>query len=80
MPRTRDIMGYQLAPVMALFSREEVRAARRLAKAHGYAWDCVGTDPRVCGWRFLRDAKLTLSRRDLGDRCPHHDRSKGAPA
>jgi hypothetical protein len=70
MARTRDCMGYKLAPVFALFTRDEIRAAKRLSKARGYLWDTVGTDPRVTGWRFLRDAKIVLARKDLGDSCP----------
>ncbi len=70
MARALDVMGYRLAPVMALFTKEEIGAAKRLAKASGYQWDCVGTDPRVTGWRFLRSAKIVLSRKDLGGRCP----------
>jgi hypothetical protein len=45
-----DRMGYRLAPVMELFTKEELAAARRLAKAAGDQWDCVGKDPRVKGW------------------------------
>ncbi len=70
MPRTRDCMGYRLKPVMELFTKEEISAAKRLAKAWGYKYDVVGTDPRVCGWRFLRNAKIVLSRKDLGESCP----------
>lgn len=70
MARTRDIMGYKLQPVFDLFTKEEIRAAKRLSKARGYQWDTVGTDPRVYGWRFLRDAKIVLSGKDLGDSCP----------
>jgi len=64
---TRDIMGYKLKPVFDLFTKEEIKAARRLSKAHGYQWDTVGTDPRVMGWRFLRDAKIAISGKDIGD-------------
>jgi hypothetical protein len=49
-----DCMGYRLAPVMELFTKDEIAAARRLAKAAGLQWDYVGTDPRVIGWQFLR--------------------------
>lgn len=70
MPRTRDIMGYHLKPVFDLFTTDEIRAARRLSKAHGYEWDTIGTDPRVYGWRFLRDAKIALGGKDLGKDCP----------
>lgn len=73
MARTLDCMGYRLAPVFALFTKEEIRAAKRLSKARGYQWDTVGTDPRVTGWRFLRDAKIVLSRKDLGEHCPVDD-------
>jgi len=69
-PRGKDVMGYALAPVRALFTADEWKTAKRLAKAHGFLWDCVGQDPRVMGWRFLRDAKIAHSRKDLGDRCP----------
>lgn len=75
MARKLDMMGYRLAPVMALFTKEEIRAAKRLAKAR-YEWDVVGTDPRVYGWRFLRDAKICLSGKDLGDKCPVDDQGK----
>jgi hypothetical protein len=70
MPRTLDVMGYKLAPVFSLFSKDEIKAAKRLSKARGYQWDTVGTDPRVTGWRFLRDAKIVLSGKDLGQSCP----------
>lgn len=33
MSRTRDVMGYKLAPVFDLFSKDEIAAAKRLAKA-----------------------------------------------
>lgn len=70
MSRTRDCMGYRLKPVMDLFTKDEIAAAKRLSKARGYQWDTVGTDPRVTGWRFLRDAKIVLSKKDLGESCP----------
>lgn len=70
MARSRDVMGYRLAPVMALFTKDELAAAKRLAKATGYQWDCVGTDPRVTGWRFLRYAKIVLAGKDPGEKCP----------
>ena len=70
MARTLDCMGYRLKPVMDLFTKEEIAAAKRLAKARGYKFDVVGTDPRVYGWQFLRDAKIVLSKKDLGARCP----------
>lgn len=70
MSRVLDVMGYKLAPVFQLFSRDEIKAAKRLSKARGYQWDTVGTDPRVTGWRFLRDAKIVLSGKDLGESCP----------
>lgn len=70
MARTRDVMGYKLAPVFELFTKHEIAAAKRLSKARGYEWDTVGTDPRVTGWRFLRDAKIVLAREDLGNSCP----------
>jgi hypothetical protein len=66
----RDQMGYDLAPVMGLFTAAEIDGAKAIAKAHGFKWDCVGRDPRVMGWRFLRDAKIAMSGIDLGDRCP----------
>ena len=68
--RGEDVMGYKLAPVFALFSKAELAAAKRLAAAAGYQWDCVGTDPRVTGWRFLRSAKIVLAWEDLGENCP----------
>lgn len=74
--RALDVMGYRLAPVRALFTADEWKAAKRLAKAAGYEWDCVGTDPRVTGWRFLRSARIVLSREDLGERCPVDDKGK----
>lgn len=77
MARALDVMGYRLAPVFALFSKEEIAAAKRLAKAHGYQWDCVGTDPRVTGWRFLRNAKIVLSKTDPGDSGPDAVRAAG---
>lgn len=64
-----DCMGYPLKPVMDLFTKDEIRAAKRLARPR-YGWDVVGTDPRVVGWRFLRDAKICLSGKDLGEDCP----------
>lgn len=70
MSRRLDVMGYQLKPVFDLFTKEEIAAAKRLSRASGYQWDAVGTDPRVTGWRFLRSAKIVLSRKDLGERCP----------
>jgi hypothetical protein len=73
MARTLDVMGYRLAPVFALFTKDEIKAAKRLSKARGYQWDTVGTDPRVTGWRFLRDAKIVLAGKDLGERCPVDD-------
>jgi len=68
--RVLDVMGYRLAPVFDLFTKEEIAAAKRLANAYGYKYDCVGTDPRVCGWRYLRDAKIALSKKDMGESCP----------
>lgn len=65
-----DCMGYRLKPVFDLFTKEEIQAAKRLSKARGYQWDTVQTDPRVTGWRFLRDAKICLSGKDLGESCP----------
>jgi hypothetical protein len=55
-----DCMGYKLAPVLGLFSEQEIAAARRLSKAAEYLWDTVGTDPLVTGWRFLRSAAICL--------------------
>lgn len=77
MSRRLDCMGYRLKPVFDLFTPEERRAAKRISKALGYQWDTVGTDPRVTGWRFLRYAKIALSGKDLGERCPIDD--KGNP-
>lgn len=73
MSRTLDVMGYRLKPVFDLFTKDEIAAAKRLSKARGYQWDTVGTDPRVTGWRLLRDAKIALSKKDLGDSCPIND-------
>jgi hypothetical protein len=66
-------MGYPLAPILDLFTAAEVAGAKALATAHGWKWDCVGRDPRVNGWRFLRDAKIAISCVDLGERPPKVD-------
>jgi len=58
--RGKDVMGYALAPVLSLYTAAEIKAARLLASAAGYGWDVVGTDPRVTGRRFLRDAAICL--------------------
>lgn len=63
--RGRDCMGYALAPVLGLFTDEEIAAARRLSADKGYEWDTVGTDPRVTGKRFLNAAAIVLR-----GRCP----------
>jgi hypothetical protein len=65
-----DCMGYPLQSCLGLFTDTEIAAAKRLAAAHGFKWDPVGTDPRVMGWRFLRDAKIVLAGVDLGESGP----------
>lgn len=71
MPRKRvDCMGYDIAPVWALFTEQEVHAAKRLAAARWPNHCVVRHDPRVMGWRYLRDAKIVLSGVDLGASCP----------
>lgn len=57
----QDVMGYPVAPFLANFTAEEIRAARAMSALHGYEWDCVGTDPRVTGRRFLDRAKIALA-------------------
>jgi len=63
-------------PISGIASWRPVSVARRCAgtssgpsSSCAYQWGCVGTDSRVTGWRFLRDAKVVLSKRDLGERC-----------
>lgn len=53
-------MGYALAPVLSLYTADEIKAARLLALHEGYQWDCVGTDPRVTGRRFLRAVAIAM--------------------
>ncbi len=63
-----DPNGREIAPVLALFSEDELAAARRLVRLHGYRQDLVGLDPAGPGWRFLRDAVVSLGGKDPG-RC-----------
>lgn len=51
-------MGYKRARGLAPYSDPMIRAAKRLAKAAGYQWDCIMTDPLVTGKRFLESARI----------------------
>lgn len=66
MSKKTDQMGYSLAPIRRIFTPLEIAAAKRLAKPR-FAWDVVGCDPRVMGWRFLRDAAIVLRGFDPGE-------------
>jgi len=51
-------MGYPLEKQLAGYTDLDIEAARVLAKAAGFEWDCVYSDPAVTGKRFLQSAKL----------------------
>lgn len=55
-----DIMGYPLSSFLAHFTPAEIAAAKAMSAVAGYAWDAVGTDPRVTGRKFLDFAKVAL--------------------
>lgn len=55
--RGRDVMGYTRASGLEGYTDDDIRAARLLAKAAGFEWDCVLTDPRVHGKRYLEPAR-----------------------
>lgn len=57
----KDVMGYPLSTFLAHFTPEEIRAAKAMSALAGYEWDCVGTDPRVTGRRFLDRARVALA-------------------
>jgi hypothetical protein len=56
--RGKDCMGYSRKKQLSGYSDADIEAARLLAKAAEYEWDCVFEDPAVAGKRFLRSAKI----------------------
>lgn len=53
-----DCMGYSREQQLAGYTDDDIEAARLLARAAGYEWDCVFGDPAVTGDRFLQSAKI----------------------
>lgn len=54
----KDQMGYSLKKQLKGYTDLDIEAARLLAKAAGFEWDCVYSDPAVTGKRFLSSAKI----------------------
>lgn len=67
-PATRDANGRDLAPLWALFSDEELRAAERMARIEKLSIHLLHRDPSGRGWRYLRLAQVALRGRDPGPR------------
>lgn len=66
MPPT-GVKSIDIDAVLALFTEEELAAARRLAKADRNRWDVIGRDPTGAGWKFIRRALIVLRERDPGE-------------
>jgi hypothetical protein len=62
----KDANGRDLAPLWAMFSDDELRAAERMARAENMSIHLLHRDPTGRGWRYLRLAQLALRSRDPG--------------
>lgn len=67
-PAARDANGRDLAPLWAMFTDEELRAAERMARTERLSLALLHRDPVGRGWRYLRLAQIALRGRDPGAR------------